>query len=719
MLLTSVVALAVSGCPPDVGWIEIVPRIVELGDPSIGTTFELEARLWEKSGADRRSILPSDGHTPTWLNLPSWLELTGQTGFRAVFRVKSTPLANGTLEVEADGKVSPPASIRVPLPAITGEDRLSTAYVGNRPPEVSIASGEWSTPGHPCVTVHAFVRRAMLGQRIQPCPGEASGWVAVLSGDHREAMAPATWTSPPGSDDASPGQDPVLLLPVALRIMAFDPLPADLVKLRDGVLGTAKTDLDAANAVLAEARAGIRLELDPARISIGSLTYRFVVRSCRDADAVQDDEAGVLTIYYVDEFATDRAVTCHWHEGRRQESIYVDRHKRVSTTLVHEIGHALGLNLPRDGHTEVMREFDFTNIMMCCNVDQDRLARTRLTVGQLFRMNTDPGSWLNWAQAGGTGVRQGPRKQCQCGEKDPEGICPRLAEDVAAPNTTVEQVYERDCYDRLEINAPAAKTEVPVAIVAGRRWRTPPATTADRSSCRDDLPAKAETQFGAVAVRFDNLVRPGTCPSWAVIYFRDHGPMTVSITDQDTLWTQVGEARGVSDTPPELVEIAVNLRYHETDAGMVESDRTHLETTFGELNHAGLKLQLADVRVPDGLPLGCDPQSGKVFNLCYDASVTSEGVANVGDQKAQLGISLHQATTASHFLAQLLGLIPLTTAEVVAHPKAYDQNLMLPASRGNLLTLGQVYQIHARLETVPQCPGVTTKCPPLHADIPR
>ncbi|HYC33052.1 MAG TPA: hypothetical protein VEB59_12240, partial [Gemmatimonadales bacterium] len=447
----------------------------------------------------------------------------------------------------------------------------------------------------------------------------------------------------------------------------------------------------------------------------------FVVQDCGDADATQDDEAGVLTIYYVDELATDRAVTCHWHEDRRQESIYVDRHKRVSHTLVHEIGHALGLNLPRDGHSEVLKEFDLTNIMMCCNVDQDRLARTRITVGQVFRMNTDPGSWLNWARTGGVDVRQGPRKECQCGAQDPQGFCPRLAEDVAAPNTTVGMVYERDCFDRLDINDPAAKVAVPVAIVAGRRWRTPPATAGDRSSCRDDLPGEAETQYGAVAVRFDNLVRPGTCPSWAVVYFRDHGPMHVAITDQDTLWTQVGEARAVFDAPPQPVEIAVNLRYHDSDALVVTPDRTHLLETFGELKYTGLKLQVAEVKVPDGLPLGCGAETGKVFALCYDASVTSEGVVNLTDQTAKVGLSYHAATTASHLLARLLGLVPLTTAEMAAYPKQYDQNLMSAqsASRGNRLTLGQVYQIHARLGTVLKCPSATTECPPLHADIAR
>jgi hypothetical protein len=721
MLLTSVVALAVSGCPPDVEWIEIVPSSVELGEPTVGTTFEMEARLWEKSGVERRSILSSDGHTPKWKNLPPWLELASQTGFHAVFRVKSAPPANGTLQVEADGKVSPEASILVPMPAITGDDRLSGVYAAARPPEVSIVSGEWSTPGRPCVTVHAFVRRAMLGQRIQPCSTEASGWAAVLSTDHREAMAPVTWTSPPTSDDASQSQDPLLALPVALRIMAYAPSPEDVVKLRDTLLNAAKLEIDIANVLLAEARAGIRLDLDPARIKTGTLTYRFVVQDCGDANATQDDEPGVLTIYYVDEFATDRAVTCHWHEGRRQESIYIDRHKRVSSTLVHEIGHALGLTLPRDGHTEVMKGFDLTNVMMCCNVDRDRLARTRLMVGQVFRMNTDPGSWLNWAQVGGADVRQGPRKQCQCGAQDPEGVCPRLAEDVAAPYNAAEQVYERDCYDRLEINDPAAKTEVPVGIVAGRRWGTSPATALDKSSCRNDLPAEAEGQFGAVAVRFDNLVRPGSCPSWAVIYFRGHGLLPVPVTDTDTLWTQVGEARKVDDTPPGLAAISVTLRYHDSDLPTVTPDRTHLKETFSELNHAGIELQLAEVRVPDGLPLGCSTATDNKFDLCYDANMTGEGVADIAGHKAELGITSHKATSASHFLARLLGLDPLTTAEVAAHPRAYDQNLMqdLPSNRGNRLTLGQVYQMHAQLGTVPTCPGATTNCPPLHADISR
>jgi hypothetical protein len=169
------------------------------------------------------------------------------------------------------------------------------------------------------------------------------------------------------------------------------------------------------------------------------------------------------------------------------------------------------------------------------------------------------------------------------------------------------------------------------------------------------------------------------------------------------------------------VDITVNLRYHNSDKPTVAPDLAHLRETFGELNHAGIQLQLNELNVTDGYPLGCAAQSGNAFDLCYDASLGSEGVANRAEQKAVLGVGSHETTTASHYLAFLLHLDPLTSAAAAAHPEAYDQNLMhpLPADRGNRLTLGQIYQIHARLGTVPTCPGATTECPPLHADIPR
>jgi hypothetical protein len=527
-------------------------------------------------------------------------------------------------------------------------------------------------------------------------------------------------------------QQPVLELPVALHIMVFDPgmTAAQLAAERTTVRATALIDLGIANDRLAEARAGIRLELAPANIQVGATMAEFSIADCVDADnpAKDLDVDGMLNVYYVDlvgttsAFGSLRGTTCPWQEGR-PEVIYVNRNDWVPSTLAHEVGHALGLTVPRDGHTEVMKEFDLTNLMMCCNVGQDRLARTRLTVGQVFRMNADSGSWLNWASPGGTPIRPGPRVACQCGRDDPAGLCPRLAEDVATPNTTPSQIHDRDCYDRLEFTSMPAGSETPVAIVAGRRWRMPPAKMGDLTNCRW-VPGPSETLFGAVAVRFDNLTRPGKCPSWAAIFFDTHGPLFLELDEAVVRWTQSGDERRLGTlAPPPPRTVTVHLRYEQDDQDKVDDDKTHMLETFGEPNHVGIKLALTETSVANNVGVTCPPVTApQELNLCYMDVGTTEGQWEGASRRITVWLNHRTPTSASHFVGQALGLSPLGPAELAAAPAdGYEGNIMrsLPANRDKRLTLGQVYRINAALGVLAPCPANSMNCPVLHADVPR
>ena len=64
--LAIVLAAFTGACPPKppkVTAIEIVPSAVEVGsDPTITTTFELEARLWTGDAIDRHSIIEGQGY---------------------------------------------------------------------------------------------------------------------------------------------------------------------------------------------------------------------------------------------------------------------------------------------------------------------------------------------------------------------------------------------------------------------------------------------------------------------------------------------------------------------------------------------------------------------------------------------------------------------------------------------------------------------------------
>ena len=86
--LAIVLAAFTGACPPKppkVTAIEIVPSAVEVGsDPTITTTFELEARLWTGDAIDRHSIIEGQGYDNlAWkvAGNPPWLTVTSPPGF--------------------------------------------------------------------------------------------------------------------------------------------------------------------------------------------------------------------------------------------------------------------------------------------------------------------------------------------------------------------------------------------------------------------------------------------------------------------------------------------------------------------------------------------------------------------------------------------------------------------------------------------------------------
>lgn len=71
--------------------------------------------------------------------------------------------------------------------------------------------------------------------------------------------------------------------------------------------------------------------------------------------------------------------------------VFVSGRWRSGATLTHELGHALGL-----GHTLSLPGFSYTNLMWPYESDAARAARSIFTLGQAFRINIAPESWLHW-----------------------------------------------------------------------------------------------------------------------------------------------------------------------------------------------------------------------------------------------------------------------------------------------------------------------------------
>lgn len=112
-----------------------------------------------------------------------------------------------------------------------------------------------------------------------------------------------------------------------------------------------------------------------------------------------------------------------------------------STTLQHEFGHALGLLRPDWGHANFVDawdtadddDFDASNVMWSYESDAVTTPRSRLTLGQAFRLSVSDFAWVNRSN-----LRNGRPKPCN----DPFDLdatvtsddpCPRITRDYRSP----------------------------------------------------------------------------------------------------------------------------------------------------------------------------------------------------------------------------------------------------------------------------------------------
>ena len=658
--LPLLLVVLVGAAPPPIILIEIVPSSVIVQHDRPVTSFELEARLWTGALADRRSIIEVDGYTLTWTSSQSWLKKTGQQGFRAVFTIDQANIqGTATVQVTAGNKVSNPTTVTVVNGPGPGEDFLTATYTPGQVPDVALVSGVRNAAGGPCVlTFKAFVAGMRLGNVVDGCTGPGRAWKsAVLSVGHKSVVATGQWTPQQNTVNAGALQGASRVIPVALRVMLGDnALSApDLAKLRDTTMTLALAEFEAANGTLTSTRTGVKLA-KPDTATIVNLTPTEVntdgevaVAGCRDGDerTSSRDVSGKLNVYYVNLPNNIRGQTCPPYHLRNYPVIYVGVHTKLQTTLVHEVGHALGVTLPQDGHVDNVGGLDVSNVMTSGYADWDRGGRRRLTVGQVFRMNTDSASWLSWAKdATNALVRESaePRLACQCGGGDPAGSCPRVADDVSQPSATADRTADRDCWDKLFLkNAPT--NERPVAIIAGRRWRAPP------EHCDPFLHGWDASLSGEVWVGLDNVTRHGDCRSRAVLFYPHFGVQVVDLSEPSFSLTQVSDEPMVVDPPPK--PLPVQVRLYSLGAilspEIVTGGMDFARTVFGPLNRSGIAL-LFDLNTTPCPQAGPPPSE---IQVCYVPSMTGEG-ALTGPRRIKVGHA--RRSTLAHFIGRALNL---------------------------------------------------------------
>jgi hypothetical protein len=717
----------IMGCsdePPDVGKIEVVPEQVIVGTaPAEPTTFELEARLWRGPKEDRLSIGEKEGYpTLSWKVTQPWLKVKSQHGLRAIIEVQKGAVASAPGFVRATSgnhTTQPGARITVVPGNVPGQDMVRTSYKPDKAPNVVFANGVRDASGTPCrQSLTTFVRRAPLGKLIARCPGAEGNWgAAFLSIDHGLLFTTAGWTNADDLVDATPLEGSLRVLPLALHIMVGDnSLGAGaLATQRDDALQFARKEVAAASSFLAEARAGIELKI--AQTTTHTVAKWVTIEGCLDGDLQTSahDAPGILNVYYVNSVGAFRGLTCAWHDGRQQEVVYVGLDQEWPSTFVHELGHVLGSSLPHEGHPDRMRGFDRTNLMTGGENDYDSEGRRRYTAGQVFRMNADSASWLNWSLdhfdpgtqmqaldplARPVREKSAARLSCQCSANDSPGRCPPLIDDVVKPSGRPGTANSWQCFDELWLIRLAGVNDEPVALVSGRPWGEPP------GSCRPDLFGPTEKHEGQNYVRFRNLTRAGNCSSSIAIFFQNYGVRYRRLVEPEVVWTNSAQEEKVFEDMPPPATLHITVFYPISAASLVAKDEAHILKTYGPANRSGITI---DFVLKPGLPCK-NPLGTLQVSLCYRA-LTAEGLL-VGERYAEISTVNRGPTAASHFLGRALGLDALTLTD-----KVFDNNIMKADAqkRGQRLTLGQVFRINHKLQ--PALYPCGADCPALSADV--
>jgi hypothetical protein len=701
--------------------IEVVPAVVDLAtDPLMPTTFEVEARLWSGPATGRRSVGESPECALTWSASQSWLQLVSVDGQRATFSIGKGlhPATPAFVKVKAGEKTSTPgAEVRVVPATIAGQDVVSEAYTAGISPAAVVVNGDRAASGgSPDVWLSAFVRTATPG-KANGSGGDPAWGVAVLDARHAMTMVPVTWTPSGDVVNVSSLQGSPLLLPVVLRVIIGG--TGDLTALRTQVLNTALADISAANVMLAENRVGVALEVKD-QVAVTTSDALTKVSDCLAGDAYTDpgDWPGTLHVTYVNTMGSLTGFTCAGTDARPQSAIYVSWENHSPTTFAHEVGHALGLTVPGQGHSDRLAGFDATNLMTSGTSDLDPMGRRRFTVGQAFRMNADAGSWLNRAHDPATGPpvrrQEAPRLACQCDEADPTHLCPRQVEDVAPPSGSPGAFNPWDCHDQLTL--PEVESgEDPVGLLAGRRWR------AEIGDCSIATQRNWAVRFEQTYLEFDNMTRPGGCPSWTAIFFKHHEVLYRELHESpDAQWSDATEQLPIGDgiLPMDAgglpkVTVTVDL-YYKSDAASdtrVDADIAEAGRVFGEDNRSGIVLEFSR---HTSLPAPCPPSLSEGITVCYSAAVAGEGIRS--GREIQVSADHEDEHTFSHLLGQALGLKALAPDDPVL-----PLNVMrrLPEDRGDRLTLGQVFRINAFLRPteLPDCASDASRCPTLDADV--
>lgn len=394
------------GGPP---YLIVLPRVVHVRATPAGVTnaFTLSVVSEDAAGAPLPTGVLTWSASPAVATfLPSGTEvLVTLDGGRPSGEVIRISASNGTLLGDAY------LVVVASEPAPTPDDEVRASHTPNDPPVLALLSGQQS--GN-CVTdqVRSFVMRVPI-ERWDGSAGCARSEASVFSVGRRPLLKqPMGWTPAREVVDATTAGAPI---PIPLRVVigVSDSNYDDaLTKVNNGLTLTESVlrNTRAGLSVPASAQVTIRQALDPAFnqcAGIPSLPTNVKPDSAR------------LNIYVIESVDGARGMFC------APNVILLSRVYMLATTTPHEFGHALGLISPDSGHVDDIHGFARDNLMSTstgAGTSGDQ--RSRLTLGQLYRMHVDGRSWIKRdAQL------QDGHPLCPC---DPyaSSVCPMLSTDV-------------------------------------------------------------------------------------------------------------------------------------------------------------------------------------------------------------------------------------------------------------------------------------------------
>ena len=260
-------------------------------------------------------------------------------------------------------------------------------------------------------------------------PGKCSPALAVFARNHSLMESRPAWTS--GRDNVG------IVMGPAPRRVEVDLYVASGASDAETWL---TNDLSRATTIYDEARTGITFlqhKVVP-RDQLTDADMARIGRGCAQVDLLQGSalyDAARINVYLVSSILHDgdhtaRGYNCYEPgEGNTNGApniVYISVLRHSTTTLAHELGHALGLR-GKCGHAGSAKlvkipGLDSSNVMWTRLVSSSVRKQIHFALGQGYRMNAHANSWANAAGAAVSAPGVEPR-QCQSG---PDGDAPCL-----------------------------------------------------------------------------------------------------------------------------------------------------------------------------------------------------------------------------------------------------------------------------------------------------